>query len=73
MSAEHTGFTREEATQTLAGEVRAIILWEIASRCGQVPDVHPRLLEGIEVAARRIAAEVVTGVSAADDATPGAS
>lgn len=52
-------FTREEATETVAGDVRAIILWEIASRCGQVPDVHALLLDGIEAAARRIAAECV--------------
>lgn len=52
---EHQGFTREEATQTEAGRIRGIILDTIASRVGQVPDLHPRLLEGIEVAARRLA------------------
>lgn len=51
-------FTLEEAQSTVAGEVRGIILWEIASRCGQVPDLHPRLLNGIEAAARIIATRV---------------
>lgn len=53
--AEHQGFTLAE-TKTPAGDIRAVILWEIAWRCGQVPDLHPKLLEGIEVAARRLAA-----------------
>jgi hypothetical protein len=51
----HEGFTREEATKTEAGRIRGVILDTIASRVGQVADVHPRLLEGIEIAARRLA------------------
>lgn len=53
---DHEGFTAEEATTTEAGWIRGIILDTIASRVGQVPDLHPRLLEGIEVAARHLAA-----------------
>lgn len=52
---DHVGFTREEATTTEAGRIRGVILGTIAMRVGQVPDVHPRLLEGIEVAARQLA------------------
>ena len=36
--------------------IYATILTEIAWRCGQVPDVHPRLLEGVVAAARRLRA-----------------
>lgn len=48
-------FTVEEATTTEAGRIRGIILDTIALRVGQVGDVHPRLLEGIEKAARLLA------------------
>jgi hypothetical protein len=51
----HEPFTIQEATSTRAGFIRGVVLDSIAIRCGQVPDLHPRLLEGIEVAARRIA------------------
>ena len=35
-------------------EVRGLIVDEIGGRCGQIPDLHPRLLEGIESAAALI-------------------
>lgn len=38
------------------GDTRGVILDQIASRVGQVPDLHPRLLEGIEAAAVILAA-----------------
>ena len=57
--AGHKGFTLHEATETEAGRIRGVILDAIAMRVGQVPDLHPRLLEGIEVAARVLAARSV--------------
>ncbi len=37
-------------------QIRGTILVAIATRCGQVPDVHPNLAAGINAAARSIAA-----------------
>lgn len=51
---DHRGFTREEA-ETEAGRIRGVIVDEVGKRCGSPPNVHPRLLEGIEVAARLLA------------------
>lgn len=66
LSPENARLTPQEATGTLAGKFRGVILDQIAVRVGQVPDVHPRLLEGIEAAARHIASEV----SRMSDQTP---
>lgn len=52
---EYVGFTRDEAMYMPQGEIRGVIVDEIGKRCGSPPDVHPRLLEGIETAARLLA------------------
>lgn len=47
-------FVEELAANPELARVRGLIVDEIGKRCGQIPDIHPRLLEGIESAARLI-------------------
>lgn len=47
-------YVSELRADPLLAKVRGHIVDEIGKRCGQIPDIHPRLLEGIESAARLI-------------------
>lgn len=54
----------------LLARVRGLIVDEIGKRCGQIPDIHPRLLEGIESAAQIITDEIhQTGVMVTEPAS----
>lgn len=67
LKAQHEPFRIEEVG-TAFDDIRATIMHSIAIRCGQIPYIHPRLLEGIDVAARKIDREYTPGTEASERA-----